>query len=69
MTDPEGRGTQAYNLNLGEKRALATREHLMNLGVSGDRMITISYGEELPAVSGSSESSGALSIHSKGEWF
>ena len=50
------RGTQEYNLALGEKRALATRQHLMNLGVSGDRMITISYGEEDPVDPGSSES-------------
>lgn len=50
------RGTQDYNLALGERRALAVREYLMNLGVSGDRMITISYGEEMPAVPGSNES-------------
>ena len=50
------RGTQEYNLALGEKRALATRQHLMNLGVSGDRMITISYGEEDPVAYGSNES-------------
>ena len=50
------RGTQEYNLALGEKRALATRSHLMNLGVSGDRMITISYGEEDPVAYGSNES-------------
>jgi len=50
------RGTQEYNLALGEKRALATREHLMKLGISGDRMITISYGEENPAVDGHDES-------------
>lgn len=49
------RGTQEYNLALGEKRALATREYLMNMGVSGDRMVTISYGEEDPADSGHSE--------------
>lgn len=51
------RGTQEYNLALGEKRALATREHLMNLGISGDRMITISYGEEDPKALGHDESS------------
>ena len=51
------RGTQEYNLALGEKRALATREHLMNLGVSGDRLITISYGEEDPKAFGHDESS------------
>lgn len=50
------RGTQEYNLALGEKRALATRAHLMNLGISGDRMITISYGEEVPVAFGSNES-------------
>lgn len=49
------RGTQDYNLALGEKRALATRAHLINLGVSGDRIITISYGEEDPADSGQNE--------------
>lgn len=49
------RGTQEYNLALGEKRALATREYLMNMGVSGDRIVTISYGEEDPADSGHTE--------------
>lgn len=50
------RGTQEYNLALGERRALAVRGHLISLGVSGDRLITISYGEEFPAVMGSGES-------------
>lgn len=50
------RGTQEYNLALGERRALAVREHLRQLGISGDRMITISFGEENPAVLGSNES-------------
>lgn len=49
------RGTQEYNLALGERRALSVREHLRQLGVSGDRMITISFGEENPAVLGSNE--------------
>ena len=49
------RGTQEYNLALGERRALAVREHLMKLGISGDRMITISYGEEDPVDLGHSE--------------
>lgn len=53
------RGTQDYNLALGEKRALATRDHLIRLGISGDRMITISYGEEDPADPGHSESAWA----------
>lgn len=54
------RGTQEYNLALGERRALAIREHLIQLGVSGDRMVTISYGEEMPAVSGSNESAWSM---------
>ena len=49
------RGTQEYNLALGERRALAVRGHLISLGVSGDRLITISYGEELPADQGQNE--------------
>lgn len=49
------RGTQEYNLALGERRALAVREYLIKLGVSGDRIVTISYGEEQPATQGSSE--------------
>lgn len=49
------RGTQDYNLALGERRALAVREYLMRLGVPGSRIVTMSYGEEYPAVSGSGE--------------
>lgn len=49
------RGTQEYNLALGERRALAVRDHLIQLGVSGDRLVTISYGEESPVVQGSNE--------------
>jgi len=53
------RGTQEYNLALGEKRALATREQLVRLGISGDRIVTISYGEEMPADPGHSEAAWA----------
>lgn len=49
------RGTQEYNLALGEKRALAVRDYLIKLGVSGDRLVTISYGEERPAQEGHDE--------------
>jgi len=42
------RGTNEYNLALGEKRALSTREFLINLGVAAERVVTISYGEEEP---------------------
>lgn len=53
------RGTQEYNLALGERRALAVRQYLIQMGVSGDRMITISYGKEFPAVLGNNESAWA----------
>ncbi|HNZ47940.1 MAG TPA: peptidoglycan-associated lipoprotein Pal [Candidatus Hydrogenedentes bacterium] len=49
------RGTQEYNMALGERRALAVRQYLIQLGVSGDRIVTISYGKEFPAAVGSNE--------------
>ena len=53
------RGTQEYNMALGDKRALVVREHLIRLGVSGDRMMTITHGEEMPADPGHDESAWA----------
>ncbi len=50
------RGTNEYNLALGERRANATRDYLASLGVAGDRMRTISYGEERPVCTESDES-------------
>ncbi|RJQ70951.1 MAG: peptidoglycan-associated lipoprotein Pal [Desulfobacteraceae bacterium] len=42
------RGTDAYNLALGERRAEAAKNFLVNLGISAARISTISYGEERP---------------------
>jgi peptidoglycan-associated lipoprotein len=42
------RGTNAYNLALGERRARATQDYLTARGVAADRIVTISYGEERP---------------------
>jgi peptidoglycan-associated lipoprotein len=42
------RGTNEYNLALGERRAKATRDHLVSLGIDGGRITVISYGEERP---------------------
>ncbi len=42
------RGSDEYNLALGEKRALATKNYLVSLGVAAARMSVISYGEEMP---------------------
>jgi peptidoglycan-associated lipoprotein len=50
------RGTNEYNLALGERRANAVRDYLTSLGVAGDRVRTLSYGEERPACNDSSES-------------
>jgi peptidoglycan-associated lipoprotein len=49
------RGTNAYNLALGERRANAARQYLTVLGVSAARMSTISYGEERPLDPGHTE--------------
>ena len=49
------RGSNEYNLSLGESRALSVRTQLVNLGVSADRIQTRSYGEEKPAVAGTGE--------------
>ena len=42
------RGTNNYNLGLGERRALQTKKYMVNLGVDESRLYTISYGEEKP---------------------
>ncbi|MGZ4972633.1 MAG: OmpA family protein [Limisphaerales bacterium] len=42
------RGTEQYNLALGDKRALAVREYLTHLGVDSQRINTVSYGEAKP---------------------
>jgi peptidoglycan-associated lipoprotein len=49
------RGTREYNLALGDRRANAVRDYLIALGISPDRIRTVSYGEERPAVLGSTE--------------
>jgi len=49
------RGTREYNLALGEKRAQSVKNYLIGLGISSDRVSTISYGKERPAVVGSND--------------
>lgn len=53
------RGTREYNLALGERRANAARNYLISLGVSPDRLSTISYGKERPIVLGHNEAAWA----------
>ena len=43
------RGTEEYNRSLGERRALALREYLANLGCTPDRIVTVSFGKDQPA--------------------
>lgn len=50
------RGSDEYNLALGERRAKSVAKYLTSLGVSEDRISTISFGKEKPAVTGSDES-------------
>ena len=47
------RGTREYNMALGQRRADAVRDYLITLGISRERLPTISYGEERPALPGS----------------
>jgi peptidoglycan-associated lipoprotein len=49
------RGTVEYNLGLGERRANATKQGLVALGVAAGRITVISYGKERPAVVGHNE--------------
>ena len=44
----DSRGTNEYNLALGERRANAVREYMVGLGVAADRMVVVSKGEEAP---------------------
>jgi peptidoglycan-associated lipoprotein len=50
------RGTNEYNLALGAKRAQAAKDYLVTLGISAERLSTISYGEEIPVCKEQSES-------------
>ena len=50
------RGTAAYNLALGDRRANAAREYLSSLGIDGTRLRTVSYGKERPFCTESTES-------------
>ena len=49
------RGSNEYNLGLGERRADAVKDYLVSLGVPASRIRTISYGEEKPFADGHSE--------------
>jgi peptidoglycan-associated lipoprotein len=50
------RGSEEYNLALGDRRANTVRRYLVDLGVSSSRLRTVSFGEAKPAVQGHNES-------------
>ena len=60
------RGSNEYNMSLGENRAIIIRNYLVQNGIAADRIQTRSYGEEKPAVMGSDES--AFSRNRRGEF-
>ena len=49
------RGTAEYNLALGDRRARAARNYLLSLGITADRLRTVSYGKEFPFDPGHNE--------------
>ena len=52
----DDRGTNEYNLALGAKRAQAAKDYLVTLGISAERLSTISYGSEVPVCKEQNES-------------
>jgi peptidoglycan-associated lipoprotein len=52
----DARGTNEYNLALGERRADAVRDYLVSLGISADRVTIVSKGEETPFCAENTES-------------
>ncbi|HEX9750382.1 MAG TPA: peptidoglycan-associated lipoprotein Pal [candidate division Zixibacteria bacterium] len=60
------RGTDEYNLALGERRAKAAKDYLAKLGIDGSRISIISYGEERPVALGHDED--AWSRNRRGEF-
>jgi peptidoglycan-associated lipoprotein len=53
------RGTEEYNLALGKRRAESAKQYLADLGISPQRLTTVSFGEENAAVQGSGEAAWA----------
>lgn len=49
------RGTNEYNMALGERRAMGAMKYLVNLGIADSRLSTLSYGEERPLNPGNDE--------------
>lgn len=50
------RGSDAYNIALGQRRAAAAKRYLVDQGIAADRIDVVSFGEDRPAAMGSDES-------------
>lgn len=51
----DDRGSDAYNIALGQRRAAAAKKYLVDAGIAADRIETVSFGEDRPAMMGSGE--------------
>lgn len=51
----DDRGSDAYNIALGQRRAAAAKRYLVDQGIAADRIETVSFGEDRPAMMGSGE--------------
>ena len=54
------RGTEAYNMALGDRRAYSAKKYMEDKGIAGNRMSTMSYGEERPVDPGHNEAAWSL---------
>jgi len=61
----DARGSDEYNMALGERRAGAVKRYLVDLGVPSTRVDTVSYGESRPAARGQDESAWRLNRRSE----
>jgi peptidoglycan-associated lipoprotein len=55
----DDRGSEEYNIALGKRRAESVKKFLIDLGISTDRLVTVSYGENKPIAAGQDETSWA----------
>lgn len=55
----DARGSDEYNLTLGENRARAAMRYLVTMGVPAERLSVVSYGKEKPADTGTNEAAWA----------
>jgi peptidoglycan-associated lipoprotein len=61
------RGSDAYNMALGQRRAAAAKRYLVDQGIAADRIETVSFGEDRPAEMGSTEEAWAQNRRSEFE--